>query len=180
MFHHIFSFSHIIWFCQMEYDDDLSDSTTSSYHSSSAETQLSPPTSSKRSQRKNQGLSSALLNQLLNDIEQSGGLWNASLKRVCGSNQRAYGVSGSYLQRQVQNKISRLKKLTPTSYRLLLKEFNVRQSIDSKNPSLASLPTPNKMPSTPRRVFDEPPKMTSRNVSKYIEDIADRGYVGKC
>ena len=175
----------------MEYDDGLSDSFESSSSkdskilsdsfesSSSKDSKIS--SSRKEVNMKNEGLSKTLLLQLLQDIEQRGGLHNVSLKRICGRNPEFYGIPGSQLQRQIQNRVSRWQKLTPSEYDLVLIHFQVKRFGEEKGPkpSSASIPISQSEMPTPGRVFNTPQKMMSGKVSNCIDNVADRRYVGK-
>ena len=67
------------------------------------------------------GLPLDVLHQLLQDIEDQGGLHNAfQLKALCARKPDVYGMPASAMRRAIQNKTQRLKKMSRESYLELL------------------------------------------------------------
>jgi len=70
--------------------------------------------------RKN-GLPGHIQKQVLQDIEESGGLSFTNLDRLCKRKPEIFGKTNSPLRRQIQNKVARWKKLERVDcYKLLL------------------------------------------------------------
>jgi hypothetical protein len=73
------------------------------------------------------GLREIVLKALLTDIEALGGVSapNFSLRQICNSKPDIYGPPGSEQRRQVQNKVTKLRKLTPFQYLSVLNYYRV-------------------------------------------------------
>ncbi len=75
------------------------------------------------------GLPPKVLQQLLQDIEDHGGLHGAfKLKPLCARKPDVYGLPGTVMRRAVQNKTQRLKKMSRVAYLELLVSLRIESS----------------------------------------------------
>lgn len=91
------------------------------------------------------GLPTDVLQQLLQDIEDNGGLHDGfKLKALCARKPDVYGLPASARRRAIQNKTQRLKRMSRVAYLELLLSFGISsfqnqcqrrtQSLDSSKP----------------------------------------------
>lgn len=97
------------------------------------------------------GLPDIVLKNLLVDIEAAGGIQapDFSLKTIVNRKPDAYGRASSQLRRQIQNKVTKLRKLTPAQYLTVLNCLGVPMGRLSRSnrssdilSSVAELPSP--------------------------------------
>ena len=137
-------------------------------------------------------LPKSLVQQLVKDIEQAGGIDNASIKKICDKKPDIYGRPNSLSRRKIQNKAARLKKLTPNEYKSFLRDLSGKDKEEEIQPSRTPPPaaaetrtTAPKTPSTSRRLISRNSPshlrlmMMSPKLGKYVESVMDKGYLSK-
>lgn len=83
------------------------------------------------------GLGISLSRQLIQDIDDSGGIKQFSLKSICDKKPEFYGSKGTSLRRKVQNKVAKWKALSEEKYQDVRFEYLFGVS----SPEPASKPT---------------------------------------
>jgi hypothetical protein len=98
----------------------------------------------------NKGFSNHLQKQLLQDIQNGGGLNSCRLKNICNRNSDSYGKPSSDLRKRIQNQVYRWKKLNSYQYAKLLHDFGVLLPISAdQTPPTPSTPLSQKQSTLP-------------------------------
>ena len=98
--------------------------------------------------------------QLLQDIENSGGIHSASLYRICNLKPELYGVSGSKDRKRIQNLVNRWKQLKNKEYKNLLCNL-LPDKYTSQEATTPTTPLPRE--DEEEESYHEPPTTASRS-----------------
>ena len=89
------------------------------------------------------GVPHNVLHQLLQDIEDHGGLQTAfQLKHLCARKPDVYGLPGTTMRRAIQNKTQRLKKMSRAAYLELLLSLGIDSFNNQRQRNIQHLQSP--------------------------------------